>query len=313
MTVGGAEVALRKALIATGARPTRRRSRACRGRIPDQRERLRPDRAAAATARHRRRPARLRARAGVLPFRRADDDRAGACRCSCPRRSATRRSSCPTRSPATASRSRLNTTDVACASRTARSSSISSATTTTARWRSTRSWPASAACPTSSGWTSRRQASSTTRRGHPRRRFPADDQPAHLRRRRRVPRAPVHPHRGGLGAHRRRRTRCASGRRRLSALTIPWCTYTDPRSRTSACTCARRASEIPVKTFTVPMHDVDRAITDGEERGFVKIHVRERTRPDPRRDDRRAPRRRDDQRDHAGDGRQDRPVARSRA
>jgi pyruvate/2-oxoglutarate dehydrogenase complex dihydrolipoamide dehydrogenase (E3) component len=30
-----------------------------------------------------------------------------------------------------------------------------------------------------------------------------------------------------------------------------------------------------VKTFTVPMHDVDRAIADGEEDGFVKIHVRE--------------------------------------
>ena len=43
-----------------------------------------------------------------------------------------------------------------------------------------------------------------------------------------------------------------------------------------------RASEarergIPVKTYTVPMHDVDRAITDGEDDGFVKIHVREGT------------------------------------
>jgi pyruvate/2-oxoglutarate dehydrogenase complex dihydrolipoamide dehydrogenase (E3) component len=32
-----------------------------------------------------------------------------------------------------------------------------------------------------------------------------------------------------------------------------------------------------VKTFTVLMHDVDRAITDGEEEGFVKLHVREGT------------------------------------
>ncbi len=32
-----------------------------------------------------------------------------------------------------------------------------------------------------------------------------------------------------------------------------------------------------MKTFTIPMHDVDRAIADGEEEGFVKIHVRERT------------------------------------
>ena len=32
-----------------------------------------------------------------------------------------------------------------------------------------------------------------------------------------------------------------------------------------------------MKTFTVLMHEVDRAITDGEEEGFVKIHVREGT------------------------------------
>ena len=34
---------------------------------------------------------------------------------------------------------------------------------------------------------------------------------------------------------------------------------------------------IPVKTFTIPMHDVNRAIVDSEEAGFVKIHVRGRT------------------------------------
>jgi pyruvate/2-oxoglutarate dehydrogenase complex dihydrolipoamide dehydrogenase (E3) component len=34
---------------------------------------------------------------------------------------------------------------------------------------------------------------------------------------------------------------------------------------------------IPVKTFTIPMHDVDRAVADGEEEGFVKIHVKEGT------------------------------------
>jgi pyruvate/2-oxoglutarate dehydrogenase complex dihydrolipoamide dehydrogenase (E3) component len=28
-------------------------------------------------------------------------------------------------------------------------------------------------------------------------------------------------------------------------------------------------------TFTIPLHDVDRAIADSEETGFVKIHVRE--------------------------------------
>jgi pyruvate/2-oxoglutarate dehydrogenase complex dihydrolipoamide dehydrogenase (E3) component len=36
-----------------------------------------------------------------------------------------------------------------------------------------------------------------------------------------------------------------------------------------------RQRHIPVKTFTIPMHEVDRAIVDGEDDGFVKIHVRE--------------------------------------
>ena len=68
------------------------------------------------------------------------------------------------------------------------------------------------------------------------------------------------------------------GRQRLSALTIPWCTYTDPEIAHVGL-YVRRAHErgIPVKTFTIPLHDVDRAITDGEEAGFVKIHVREGT------------------------------------
>jgi pyruvate/2-oxoglutarate dehydrogenase complex dihydrolipoamide dehydrogenase (E3) component len=66
------------------------------------------------------------------------------------------------------------------------------------------------------------------------------------------------------------------GRERLSALTIPWCTYTDPEiAHVGMHVRQARESGIPVKTFTVPMHDVDRAIADGEERGFVKVHVRE--------------------------------------
>jgi pyruvate/2-oxoglutarate dehydrogenase complex dihydrolipoamide dehydrogenase (E3) component len=68
------------------------------------------------------------------------------------------------------------------------------------------------------------------------------------------------------------------GRKRLSALTIPWCTYTDPEIAHVGL-YVREAWEkaIPVKTFTILMHDVDRAVTDGEEEGFVKIHVREGT------------------------------------
>lgn len=66
------------------------------------------------------------------------------------------------------------------------------------------------------------------------------------------------------------------GRQRVSALTIPWCTYTDPEiAHVGLYVRQARERGIPVKTFTVPMHDVDRAIADGEEDGFVKIHVRE--------------------------------------
>ncbi len=34
-----------------------------------------------------------------------------------------------------------------------------------------------------------------------------------------------------------------------------------------------REQGFPPTTFTVPMSDVDRAVLDGEEGGFVKIHV----------------------------------------
>ena len=66
------------------------------------------------------------------------------------------------------------------------------------------------------------------------------------------------------------------GRKRMSALTIPWCTYTDPEIAHVGL-YVRQANErgIPVRTFTVPMHMVDRAIADGEEDGFAKIHVRD--------------------------------------
>ncbi len=68
------------------------------------------------------------------------------------------------------------------------------------------------------------------------------------------------------------------GREKLSALTIPWCTYTDPEiAHVGLYVRQARDHDIPVKTFTIPMHDVDRAIVDSEEIGFVKIHVKERT------------------------------------
>jgi pyruvate/2-oxoglutarate dehydrogenase complex dihydrolipoamide dehydrogenase (E3) component len=68
------------------------------------------------------------------------------------------------------------------------------------------------------------------------------------------------------------------GRKRLSSLTIPWCTYTDPEiAHVGMYVREATAKGIAINTITILMHDVDRAITDGEEEGFVKIHLRSGT------------------------------------
>lgn len=64
------------------------------------------------------------------------------------------------------------------------------------------------------------------------------------------------------------------GRRRLSSLTIPWCTYTDPEiAHVGLYVRQANARGIAVKTFVVPMHEVHRAVADDEQVGFVKITV----------------------------------------
>jgi len=68
------------------------------------------------------------------------------------------------------------------------------------------------------------------------------------------------------------------GRAKLSALTVPWCTYTDPEIAHVGLYergAARRGIE--VETFLRSLKEVDRALADGEEDGFVKIHVRKGT------------------------------------
>jgi len=68
------------------------------------------------------------------------------------------------------------------------------------------------------------------------------------------------------------------GRQRVSALMIPWCTYTDPEiAHVGLYVRQARAAKVPVRTFTILMHDVDRAVTDGGDQGFVKVHVRDGT------------------------------------
>jgi pyruvate/2-oxoglutarate dehydrogenase complex dihydrolipoamide dehydrogenase (E3) component len=68
------------------------------------------------------------------------------------------------------------------------------------------------------------------------------------------------------------------GRKRSSALTIPWCTYTDPEiAHVGMYEEDAKQKGIPVDTFSVPMAEVDRAIADGETEGMVKVHVRKGT------------------------------------
>ena len=63
--------------------------------------------------------------------------------------------------------------------------------------------------------------------------------------------------------------------RRASVLTMPWCTYTDPEvAHVGLYESQAKEQGIDVDTWTTPMDQVDRAITDGEANGFVKIHAR---------------------------------------
>lgn len=67
-------------------------------------------------------------------------------------------------------------------------------------------------------------------------------------------------------------------RRRWSQVVIPWVTFTDPEvAHVGLYVREANRRGVPVKTFTVLMHEVHRAVIDGEQAGFVKIHVREGT------------------------------------
>jgi len=66
------------------------------------------------------------------------------------------------------------------------------------------------------------------------------------------------------------------GRQRTSALTIPWCTYTDPEiAHVGLYEAEARERGIKVTTYLQELAEVDRAVIDGETDGFVKVHVRE--------------------------------------
>lgn len=68
------------------------------------------------------------------------------------------------------------------------------------------------------------------------------------------------------------------GRSRVSKLVIPWATYTSPEVAQVGETAESLAkAQVSFETITVPMHDNDRAILEGETSGFLKVHLEGRT------------------------------------
>lgn len=68
------------------------------------------------------------------------------------------------------------------------------------------------------------------------------------------------------------------GRQKVSGLTIPWCTYTDPEiAHVGMYGQDAEACGIKVTTLTMPLSEVDRAVLDGETAGFARVHVKSGT------------------------------------
>src|SRR5881296_3449239 len=65
------------------------------------------------------------------------------------------------------------------------------------------------------------------------------------------------------------------GRKKASALRMPWCTYTDPEiAHVGLYERDARERGLGVDTYVREFKEVDRAVLDGEDEGFVKFHVR---------------------------------------
>ncbi len=68
------------------------------------------------------------------------------------------------------------------------------------------------------------------------------------------------------------------GRKKASALHIPWCTYTDPEvAHVGLNERDAQAAGIDVTTHTIEFKDVDRAILDGDTRGLARAVVKKGT------------------------------------
>jgi len=65
------------------------------------------------------------------------------------------------------------------------------------------------------------------------------------------------------------------GRAKVSDLTVPWCTFTDPEvAHVGLTPDDAKKQGLAIDTINVDLADVDRAILDGETEGFLRVHVK---------------------------------------
>lgn len=60
----------------------------------------------------------------------------------------------------------------------------------------------------------------------------------------------------------------------VDSLIMPWCTFTEPEiAHVGLYEADAKAQGLEVETYTVKLGEVDRAILDGEEEGFARVHI----------------------------------------
>ncbi len=65
------------------------------------------------------------------------------------------------------------------------------------------------------------------------------------------------------------------GRKRVSDLIMPWCTYTEPEiAHVGLYERDAREQGVEIDTYQVSIAEANRAVTDGQEEGLVKVHVK---------------------------------------
>lgn len=64
------------------------------------------------------------------------------------------------------------------------------------------------------------------------------------------------------------------GRLKASDLVVPWCTYTSPEiAHVGLYEHDAKQQGLETETLTIPFSDVDRAVLDGAEEGFLRLHI----------------------------------------